>query len=128
MHTTIFTAPSLKLFYLPWYVGVRFEKGRHTFLLILRPETQSAIRNRRKVGGKASARRIGPDLSLGPLAHRAALVRCPRERLKMLTARAMTNPRMTSDATAWLAMASLAQRARGITSVGLKAVESVNAR
>ena len=48
--------------------------------------------------------------------------------LKMLTARAITSPKMTSEAAAWAAIASLAQRASGITSVGLNAVESVKPR
>ena len=48
--------------------------------------------------------------------------------LKTLTARAITNPKMTSEANAWIAIASLAQRASGITSVGLKAVEFVKPR
>jgi DNA-binding CsgD family transcriptional regulator len=45
--------------------------------------------------------------------------------LKMLTARAMTSPRMTREAVACRVMAALAHRARGITSVGLNAVALV---
>ena len=44
---------------------------------------------------------------------------------KMLTARAMTRPRTTREAVASTAIASLAQRESGITSVGLNAVALV---
>src|ERR1700744_482142 len=47
---------------------------------------------------------------------------------KMLTARAMTSPRMASEPAACTAIVSLAQRASGMTSVGLKAVALVNPR
>ncbi len=47
---------------------------------------------------------------------------------RMLTARAITSPRIKSDPAACTAMASLAQRASGITSVGLKAVALVKPR
>ena len=41
--------------------------------------------------------------------------------LKMLTARAITSPRMEREAMDWMPMASLAQDAIGMTSVGLNA-------
>jgi hypothetical protein len=41
---------------------------------------------------------------------------------KMLTALAITSPRMNRELSAWTVMASLAHRASGITSVGLNAV------
>jgi hypothetical protein len=44
---------------------------------------------------------------------------------RMLTARAMTSPRMTSDPAASRVMSNLAHRAKGMTSVGLKAVALV---
>jgi hypothetical protein len=47
---------------------------------------------------------------------------------KMLTARAITRPSITREPTACTVMASLAQRASGITSVGLNAVASVKPR
>ncbi len=47
---------------------------------------------------------------------------------KMLTARAMTRPRITMLAVAWMAIDSFAHRARGIMSVGLNAVELVKPR
>jgi len=48
--------------------------------------------------------------------------------LKMLTARAITSPPTAREPVAWMVMASLPQRASGITSVGLNAVALVNAR
>ena len=48
--------------------------------------------------------------------------------LKMLTARAMTRPRTSKDATDWRPMASFAQCFNGMTSVGLKARLFVNPR
>ena len=48
--------------------------------------------------------------------------------VKMLTARAITSPRTASEPIAWMVMASLAQRASGITSVGLNAVALVRPR
>jgi hypothetical protein len=47
---------------------------------------------------------------------------------KMLTARAITSPRMNREVTACTVMAALAQRASGITSVGLNAVALVKPR
>ena len=47
---------------------------------------------------------------------------------KMLTARAITRPRIMREPTACTVMASLAHRASGITSVGLNAVASVKPR
>lgn len=47
---------------------------------------------------------------------------------KMLTARAITRPRTARQAVACTAIASLAQRASGMTSVGLNAVALVKAR
>ncbi len=47
---------------------------------------------------------------------------------RVLTALAITSPRMTRDPTACTVMASLAQRASGITSVGLNAVALVKPR
>jgi hypothetical protein len=47
---------------------------------------------------------------------------------KMLTARAMTRPTTARQAVACTAMASLAHRASGMTSVGLKAMALVKAR
>src|SRR5579871_907170 len=47
---------------------------------------------------------------------------------KMLTARAITSPRMNREVIACTVMAALAQRASGITSVGLKAVALVKPR
>jgi len=46
----------------------------------------------------------------------------------MLTARATTSPRTASEPIAWMVMASLLQRASGITSVGLSAVAFVKPR
>jgi hypothetical protein len=48
--------------------------------------------------------------------------------LRMLTARAITSPTMMREAVASTAIASLAQRPSGITSVGLNATALVNAR
>ena len=50
-----------------------------------------------------------------------------RRYLRMLTARAMTRATVTIDTPACSAMAPLAQRDSGMTSVGLKAVALVNA-
>ena len=50
-----------------------------------------------------------------------------RRYLRMLTARAMTRATVTIDTPACTAMAPLAQRDSGMTSVGLKAVALVNA-
>ena len=47
---------------------------------------------------------------------------------KMLTARAITRPSTERQAVAWTAIASFAQRASGMTSVGLNAVALVKAR
>jgi len=47
---------------------------------------------------------------------------------KILTARAITSPRIMMEPTACTVMANLAQRASGITSVGLNAVASVKPR
>ena len=47
---------------------------------------------------------------------------------KILAARAITSPRIMREQTACTVMASLAQRASGITSVGLNAVASVKPR
>ena len=47
---------------------------------------------------------------------------------KMLTARAITRPRIMRELTACTVMASLAHRVSGITSVGLNAVASVKPR
>lgn len=47
---------------------------------------------------------------------------------RTLTARAMMSPRMTRETRDWMAMTILAQGARGMTSVGLNAVELVNPR
>jgi hypothetical protein len=46
----------------------------------------------------------------------------------MLTARAITRPRIMREQTACTVMASVAHRASGITSVGLNAVASVKPR
>ena len=48
--------------------------------------------------------------------------------LKMLTARAITSPRMAREVAACTVMAALAHRASGITSVGLNAVALVKPR
>ena len=48
--------------------------------------------------------------------------------LKILTARAITSPRIIMEPTACTDMTNLAQRASGITSVGLNAVASVKPR
>src|SRR5262249_43853859 len=47
---------------------------------------------------------------------------------RMLTARAITSPKMTREVAACMVMAALAQRASGITSVGLNAVALVKPR
>ena len=47
---------------------------------------------------------------------------------RMLTARAITSPRISSETAAWIAIASFAQRASGMTSVGLNAVALVKPR
>jgi hypothetical protein len=47
---------------------------------------------------------------------------------RMLTARAITSPRMAREPVACMVIAALAQRARGITSVGLNAVALVKPR
>ena len=47
---------------------------------------------------------------------------------KMLTALAITSPRMNREASAYTVMASLPHRASGITSVGLNAVALVKPR
>ncbi len=47
---------------------------------------------------------------------------------RILTARAITSPKMTSEPAACRVMAALAQRASGITSVGLNAVALVKPR
>ena len=47
---------------------------------------------------------------------------------RMLTALAITSPRMNREASAWTVMASLPHRASGITSVGLNAVALVKPR
>ncbi len=52
----------------------------------------------------------------------------PGSHRKMLTARAITSPRMNREVTACTVMAALAQRASGITSVGLNAVALVKPR
>ena len=52
----------------------------------------------------------------------------PTAYLRMLTARAITSPRIMMEQTACTVIASFAQRASGITSVGLNAVASVKAR
>ena len=52
----------------------------------------------------------------------------PGAQLRMLTARATTNPRISSDVSDCKAISSFAQWTNGITSVGLNAVEFVNPR
>jgi hypothetical protein len=47
---------------------------------------------------------------------------------RIFIARAITSPKMTSEAVACTAIASLAQRQSGITSVGLNAVALVKPR
>lgn len=47
---------------------------------------------------------------------------------KALTARAITRPRIATDRTDWMPMASFAHETRGITSVGLKARALVKPR
>ena len=47
---------------------------------------------------------------------------------RILTARAITSPKMRSEPAACMVMAALAQRASGITSVGLNAVALVKPR
>ncbi len=70
-----------------------------------------------------SDRRNGTARSPEPDAQLAA---CRYRR--MLTARAITSPRMASEPAACIAIAALAQRASGITSVGLNAVALVKPR
>ena len=47
---------------------------------------------------------------------------------KILTARAITSPNISREPAAWIAIAILAQRESGITSVGLNAVALVKPR
>lgn len=54
--------------------------------------------------------------------------RGPSVYVRTLTARAITSPMMTSEVTDWRPIVSLAQWARGITSVGLNANAFVSPR
>jgi hypothetical protein len=57
-----------------------------------------------------------------------ATAETPDGYFKMFTARAITSPRIASEPAAWTAIASLAHRESGITSVGLNAVALVKPR
>ena len=97
------------------------------------------------LGGAAESKRLGkaavltmPRVALWPATktgdcHRAADrgARIPAETggyFKILTARAITSPRIIRETTACTVITNLAQRASGITSVGLNAVASVKLR
>jgi hypothetical protein len=97
------------------------------------------------LGGAAESKRLGKaavlnDAASCPVAsdktgdcHRAADRGAPvpaetRGYAKILTARAITSPRIMMEPTACTVIANLAQRASGITSVGLNAVASVKPR
>jgi hypothetical protein len=93
------------------------------------------------LGGAAESKRLGkaavltmPRVALWPATRLATVInerQVPAEGrgyAKILTARAITSPRIMREPTASTVMANLAHQASGIASVGLNAVASVKPR
>ena len=91
-------------------------------------EGLAGVTQRRSDGSPVPRLRCRPDRERHPAAHQLRAETAPRQLPRMLTALAMTRLKITIDMIACVAIIIFIRRARGMTSVGLKAVAFVNPR